>query len=141
MAIGVLRQGPRLAGMADLGAASVVAEMTVDGLEAVAGGAPYRDFTIRRKQRVKVVFEIGQQKRADPGRLEQPHVSGLPAGKVDMRVQRDARAAQHVIHVGTPDLALETAMQRRRGGEGLYIFPQLWILGLGNPQKQSEPLL
>ena len=119
MAVGMSRHGLHLAGARDRGATIIVADGAADGFKAVVGGAPYRDFTTGRKQRVQIVLEIGQQKRPDPGRLEQPHVPGLPAGKVDMRVERDARAPEHLIHVGTPDLTLEAAMQWRRGRECL----------------------
>ena len=67
---------------------------------------------------------------------------GFPPGKIDMRVERDARAPQHLIHVGAPDLALEAAVQRRSGGQGLrQISPELEIVAFGDRQQQGDPLL
>src|SRR4051812_36503926 len=113
MAIGVLRHGSRLAGTPDLRAALVVAEMTVDGLEAIIDRPPDRNFTIRREQSLQIVLEVCQEKSADPCRLEQPHVSGLPARKIDMRIERDTGAPEHLVHVSAPDFALEAAMKGR----------------------------
>src|SRR5260370_15386857 len=107
----MLRHGPGLAGTRDLCTALVVAEMMIDSRKAIVDRAPYRDLAVRSEQRMEIVLEIGEQKSADTGRLEQPHVPGLPAGKIDMRIESEARAPAHLIHVAAPDLALEAAMQ------------------------------
>src|ERR1700676_3492254 len=90
----------------------VVAEMTIDSRKTIVDRAPYRYLAVGSKQCVQIVLEIGQQKGADAGGFEQPHISRLPAGHVDVRVQRDARAPQYLIHLGTPDFALEAAVKR-----------------------------
>ena len=94
MAIGVLRHGPRLARARDLRARAVIGKIAPDRHEAFVDRTPGRDLAVRREQRVQIVLEVGQQKRADAGRLEQPHVAGFAAGHVDVRIERDLRAPQ-----------------------------------------------
>ena len=123
MTVGMLRHRPRMAGARNRRAVVVVAQRAVDAGKAVVDRAPDRDFPIRLEQRMEIVLEVGQQKSADPGGFEQPHVSGLPAGKVDMRVERHAGTPQDLIHVGAPDFALEAAVQRRGGRKRLRPAP------------------
>src|ERR1700738_3548887 len=120
MTIGMLRHCPRLAGASDRRATIVVGEGAADGGKASVDRTPHRDFAIRLEQRTKIVLVVGQQEGTNARRLEQPHIPGLPAGHVDMRVERDARSAQHLVHLRSPDSALVAAMERRRGGECLW---------------------
>src|SRR5674476_362072 len=116
MAIGVLSHGPSLARQCDRGATAIVAQIMLDMFQAFVDRAPDGHLVLRYEERVQIVLEISQQKRADTSRLEQPHVSCFPAGKIDMRVERDARASQDLVHVRAPDFALVAAAQWRRGG-------------------------
>ena len=51
------------------------------------------------------------------------------------------RAPQHLIHVGAPDFALEAAVQRRGGGQGLRrVAPQFEIVAFGDGLQQRNPL-
>jgi len=58
-----------------------------------------------------------------------------------MRIERDARAPQHLIHVRSPDFALEAAAERRGGGQGSRkITPQFEIVAFGNSLQQRDSL-
>src|SRR5260370_17754156 len=104
-------------------------------------GAQKREMGIRSEQSVEIVLEVGQKKSNKACGVKQSHVSGLPAGKIDMRIERDARASQHLIHLRSPDFALEAAAERRGGGEGLRkIAPKFEIVALGNGFQQRDPL-
>ena len=136
------RHGARLAGPRNRVAPVVVGEIAGDGLEALVDRTPHRDLPVGCEQRLQAVLEIGQQEGADPCRLEQPHIAGLGTGEVDMRVERDARAPEHLIHILAPDLALEAAAERRGGGKGVRkIAPELEIVASGHGLEQRNPLL
>ena len=94
VAVGMLRQGSAPGPHAAIAARpSVVTERAVDGRKTIVDRAPDRDLAVRLEQGVQIVLEIGQQESADAGRLEQPHVSGLLPGHVDVRIERDAASA------------------------------------------------
>ncbi len=125
----------------DRGAAIGVAERAVDGGKTIVDRTPHGDLAVRREQGVQIVLEVGQQESADAGGLEQPHVSGFPPGHVDVRIERDLRAPQRLIHLGAPDLALKAAMQRRGGGQRLRrVAEQFEIVTFGNGLEQRNPL-
>lgn len=60
----------------------------------------------------RFLLEIREEEGTDTGRLEQTCIAGLLARQIDVRIERDARGTERLIHLTPPNLALIAAMQR-----------------------------
>ena len=137
----MLLKCPRLPGGGDCRSFLLMSQVKVDFLDALFFGMVHGDFRIRGKQRVQVVFVVGQEQRADPGGLVQPHIVRVVLGSVDMQVQTDLRIPEGLIHRQAPGVPVAACFEGRIGGQMLRaISPEVDWLGLSDGFQKTHPL-